>query len=269
VQDIAAEFSAIIYLSTCKVDSFSSQETQAQSVDKMASFSETKVLKYAKSASLIRDWALHNSRRLSRIYPKGSRVDSSNYSPIAAWGAGCQMVALNTQTHDDNYHINYGKFRDNGRSGYVLKPPYLLGQPSAVKASHPKVLSVHVLSGSQIPRPSGTAHSMDVVDPLVSVTISGAEVDCREQRTKTVNDNGFNPVWNEILTFKITDPDAAIITFNVLDEDFGGAVSFIAFCSLPLSTARCGIRMVPLYDAKGLKFGDHEFASLLVRIDIA
>jgi len=35
---------------------------------------------------------------LSRVYPKGQRIDSSNYCPIPFWNVGCQMVALNYQT---------------------------------------------------------------------------------------------------------------------------------------------------------------------------
>lgn len=34
----------------------------------------------------------------SRIYPKGARIDSSNYNPVPFWNAGCQMVSLNFQT---------------------------------------------------------------------------------------------------------------------------------------------------------------------------
>ncbi|KTF91676.1 hypothetical protein cypCar_00042248, partial [Cyprinus carpio] len=40
----------------------------------------------------------YNKRQMSRIYPKGGRVDSSNYMPQIFWNAGCQMVALNFQT---------------------------------------------------------------------------------------------------------------------------------------------------------------------------
>jgi hypothetical protein len=32
------------------------------------------------------------------------------------------MVALNYQTGDLPYHINFGKFLENGSTGYVLKP---------------------------------------------------------------------------------------------------------------------------------------------------
>lgn len=40
----------------------------------------------------------YNKRQMSRIYPKGTRMDSSNYSPQPFWTVGCQMVALNYQT---------------------------------------------------------------------------------------------------------------------------------------------------------------------------
>lgn len=40
----------------------------------------------------------YNKRQMSRIYPKGGRVDSSNYMPQIFWNAGCQMVSLNFQT---------------------------------------------------------------------------------------------------------------------------------------------------------------------------
>lgn len=40
----------------------------------------------------------YNKRQMSRIYPKGTRMDSSNYSPQPFWNVGAQMVALNYQT---------------------------------------------------------------------------------------------------------------------------------------------------------------------------
>lgn len=33
----------------------------------------------------------HNMDKLSRIYPAGSRTDSSNYNPVPMWNAGCQI----------------------------------------------------------------------------------------------------------------------------------------------------------------------------------
>ena len=37
-------------------------------------------------------------RQLVRTYPKGARIDSSNYNPVPFWNHGIQMTALNFQT---------------------------------------------------------------------------------------------------------------------------------------------------------------------------
>ena len=59
----------------------------------------------------------YNKRQMSRIYPRGGRVDSSNYMPQIFWNAGCQMVALNFQTPDLAMQLNQGKFEYNGSCG--------------------------------------------------------------------------------------------------------------------------------------------------------
>lgn len=40
----------------------------------------------------------HTKGHLVRVYPKGTRVDSSNYEPNDFWAMGCQLVTLNWQT---------------------------------------------------------------------------------------------------------------------------------------------------------------------------
>jgi len=40
----------------------------------------------------------HTHGHLVRVYPKGSRIDSSNYEPNVFWAMGCQLVAQNWQT---------------------------------------------------------------------------------------------------------------------------------------------------------------------------
>lgn len=67
----------------------------------------------------------HTKRELVRIYPDGSRVNSSNYSPIKPWACGCQIVALNYQTECPEMLINQAKFRPFGNTGFVLKPYFL------------------------------------------------------------------------------------------------------------------------------------------------
>ena len=62
----------------------------------MSSFPEEKAQKLIVEQG--RDFLLYNQRQLSRIYPRGTRVESSNYNPYVFWQVGCQMVALNYQT---------------------------------------------------------------------------------------------------------------------------------------------------------------------------
>ena len=45
----------------------------------MSSFSETAALNYLKTNAV--EFVNYNKRQMSRIYPKGTRADSSNYMP--------------------------------------------------------------------------------------------------------------------------------------------------------------------------------------------
>ena len=77
------------------------------------------------NAGMHAEWSTHNCSHISRVYPAGRRIDSSNYNPCAFWDAGVQMCALNYQTFDLGYQLNLAMFKANGGCGYVLKPPYL------------------------------------------------------------------------------------------------------------------------------------------------
>ena len=133
----------------------------------------------------------------SRIYPKGTRIDSSNYSPVTPWATGSQLVALNYQTGDLPYHINFGKFLENGSTGYVLKPDYMI-HPTVPEPTKGIRLILNVISASHLPKPGG-AQKGEIIDPFVVVHLTGPSIaDSFEVRTRTVNDNGFNPVWNQV-----------------------------------------------------------------------
>jgi hypothetical protein len=47
----------------------------------------------------------------------------------------------------------------------------------------------------------------------VEVEICGSEYDNAKVKTKTVGDNGFNPVWDECFDFTVKNPDLAMIRF--------------------------------------------------------
>lgn len=63
--------------------------SRAGKIHQMSSFGEGSAMKYSvQSASR---FMLYNKRQLSRIYPAGSRVNSSNYDPVNVWNCGCQI----------------------------------------------------------------------------------------------------------------------------------------------------------------------------------
>ena len=62
----------------------------------MSSFDETNAVSMLKENPV--EFVKYNKRQLSRIFPRGTRLDSSNFMPHVFWNAGCQLVALNYQT---------------------------------------------------------------------------------------------------------------------------------------------------------------------------
>nr|CUU00320.1 hypothetical transcript [Hymenolepis microstoma] len=92
----------------------------------MSSFNENAALGLIKRSCT--EFVCYNKRQMSRIYPRGNRVESSNYMPQIFWNAGCQMVALNFQTPDLAMQLNQGKFEYNGNCGYLLKPEFMRGR---------------------------------------------------------------------------------------------------------------------------------------------
>lgn len=63
----------------------------------MSSFAENKAEKLI-CREEIRFFLKYHQFQFSRVYPKGQRLDSSNYTPVPMWNSGSQMVALNYQT---------------------------------------------------------------------------------------------------------------------------------------------------------------------------
>jgi len=115
----------------------------------MSSFPESKVEKWL-TQNNCQFLLKYNRTQFTRIYPKGGRIDSSNYDPMKMWLNGIQMAALNYQTPDKAMHLNGAMFRQNGRSGYVLKSDIMFDEDfnpynrSTLKNVEPMTLTVKV-----------------------------------------------------------------------------------------------------------------------------
>jgi hypothetical protein len=256
------DLSAVIFLGVTKLHDFN--ESASIPCDMMSSFSEGKTEKLLRKD--IMAWIEHNKNHISRIYPSGLRVTSSNLDPIGAWSAGNQMVALNYQNGDIPVFLNHGKFLRNQQCGYVLKPPYMLLPRAGRDVDHmpPRILKLHVISGTHLPKPGGATVG-EIIDPYVKISLHGVGLDKMEARTRTIDDNGFNPVWDEIFTFRINNPDCAMLLFRVMDADLDRD-DFIGFSAIPILSLLEGYRVVTLYDNKCTRSGEMIYASLFIRV---
>ncbi|TRY66567.1 hypothetical protein DNTS_015935 [Danionella cerebrum] len=167
-----------------------------------------------------------NQRQLLRVYPSNYRVDSSNFNPQPFWNAGCHLVALNYQTEGRMLQLNRAKFAANGNCGYVLKPKCMckgafnpvLEDP--LPGHRKSQLVLKIISGQQLPKPKDSMlGDRGEANPFVEVEIVGLAIDCNKQQTRVVDDNGFNPMWEETLVFTLHMPHIALVRFMVWDHD--------------------------------------------------
>ncbi|XP_072316292.1 inactive phospholipase C-like protein 2 [Eucyclogobius newberryi] len=204
------------------------------------------------------DFVNYNKKFLARIYPSPMRIDSSNMNPQDFWKCGCQIVAMNYQTPGLMMDLNIGWFRQNGNCGYVLRPSIMREQVSYFSANtkdsvpgvSPQLLHIKIISGQNFPKPKGSGAKGDVVDPYVYVEIHGIPADCGEQRTRTVHQNGDNPLFDESFEFQINLPELAMVRFVVLDDDYIGD-EFIGQYTIPFECLQPGFRHVPLQSLTG------------------
>lgn len=190
----------------------------------------------------------HTETQLVRTYPAGMRIDSSNFNPLIFWAFGIQMVALNYQTEDASLHLNSAMFEQNGRCGYVPKPAVMWDRSHMMyrrfnpwekefDGLHACYLILNIISGQYVCPSNLTANV------LVEIEIIGIEVDCSKQKTKVIQRNALNPIWNDSFFFQINFRDLAFLKLSVLDASTNHLLSQRI---VPIKHLRPGYRHVRL-----------------------
>lgn len=201
-----------------------------------------------------------------RVYPKGLRIDSSNYNPLIAWSHGAQMVAFNMQGYGRPLWLMHGMFRANGGCGYVKKPEFLLEKTGLYRDLFDPEVNLPVKTTLKVTLYSGEGwdkefhHTyFDACSPpdfYAKVGIAGVPGDTSSMtdQTEPIKDS-WVPAWNKEFKFQLTVPELALLRIEIHErddilqkDDFGGQTC------LPVSELRQGIRAVPLHDRKGNEY---------------
>uniref|UniRef100_A0A3Q2Y959 1-phosphatidylinositol 4,5-bisphosphate phosphodiesterase n=1 Tax=Hippocampus comes TaxID=109280 RepID=A0A3Q2Y959_HIPCM len=237
------EMSTLVnYIEPVKFKSFE-LTTKRRKFFEMSSFVETKGMDTLKSFPS--EFVEYNKNQLSRIYPKGTRVDSSNYIPQLFWNVGCQMVALNFQTLDLAMQLNMGVFEYNGHSGYLLKPEFMRRTDKHFDPFTENLVDGIVANTVKVKVISGQFLSDKKVGVYVEVDIFGLPADTkRKYRTKTSNSNSLDPVWDDdaFVFNKVVLPTLASLRIAVFEENG----KFIGHRILPVSAIRPGYHYINL-----------------------
>ncbi|GFP93836.1 phosphoinositide phospholipase c 2 [Phtheirospermum japonicum] len=213
-----------------------------------------------------------NQTNLMRVYPKATRIDSSNFNPLIGWIHGAQMVAFNMQGHGRSLWLMQGMFRANGGCGYVKKPDIILNLGPNNEVFDPKrqlpvkrILKVKIYMGEGWNMDFHRTH-FDLYSPpdfYVKIGIAGVPLDSSMAKTKVIEDN-WTPVWNEEFEFPLSIPELALLRIEVHEFDMSDKDDFGGQTCLPVSELKTGIRAIPLHDHKGEKY---KSVKLLARFD--
>uniref|UniRef100_A0A8D2ZYF3 1-phosphatidylinositol 4,5-bisphosphate phosphodiesterase n=1 Tax=Scophthalmus maximus TaxID=52904 RepID=A0A8D2ZYF3_SCOMX len=210
----------------------------------MSSFNESVGLGYLKTNAI--EFVNYNKRQMSRIYPKGGRVDSSNYMPQIFWNAGCQMVSLNFQTPDLAMQLNQGKYEYNGSCGYLQKPDFMRRSDRMFDPFSETPVDGVIAATCSVQVFSGQFLSDKKIGTYVEVDMYGLPTDTirKEFRTRMVMNNGLNPAYNEepFVFRKVILPDLAVLRIAVYDDNN----KLIGQRILPLDGLQAGYRHISL-----------------------
>ncbi|XP_021720665.1 phosphoinositide phospholipase C 2-like [Chenopodium quinoa] len=201
-------------------------------------------------------------KNLLRVYPKGTRILSSNYDPFIGWAHGAQMVAFNMQGYGKYLWMMQGMFRANGGCGYVKKPDFLLScgpnnevfDPS-IRRKVKKTLKVKLYMGDGWHLDFHHKHFNQYSPPdfFTKLHMLGVPGDKKKVKTVPIVDQ-WVPLWNEEFEFPLTVPELALLRIEVRDYNMSRRHDFGGQTCLPVSELQTGIRAIPLYNKKGEKY---------------
>ncbi|KAL6594615.1 hypothetical protein ACP70R_048353 [Stipagrostis hirtigluma subsp. patula] len=186
-------------------------------------------------------------RNLLRIFPRSTRITSSNYNPLMGW-----------RGHGRKLWLTQGMFRANGGCGYVKKPDILMNSdPDKLfdpRANLPTKMrlkvTVYMGDGWRFDFRKTHFDKCSPPDFYARVGIAGVAADTRMEQTRVMMDNWI-PMWDHEFEFRLAVPELALLRVEVHESDNHQKDDFGGQTCLPVWELRPGMRSVRLSDHKG------------------
>lgn len=204
----------------------------------------------------------HNAHHLMRVFPKGTRISSSNLKPIAYWGIGAQICALNWQSFGASNQLNSALF--NGSDGYILKPAALrAGGNGKLGTGQMKKLRIHVAGATDIPLHE---ERDDEIKPYLTCTLhSPLDRSSEPPKRKTSpykhhklgflhrgdNPPSTDPIWDEQLEWEYEDNELVFLRMLIKSDDSWARNPKLAIAAVRLSYSSPGWSFIRMTDLKG------------------
>ncbi|KAA1473320.1 PLC-like phosphodiesterase [Dentipellis sp. KUC8613] len=204
----------------------------------------------------------HSQRHLRRVYPRGTRIESSNLNPLKFWQNGSQIAALNWQSYDRGVQLNEAMFA--GGPGWMPKPARFLpasDDDSSVDASSPKKskLSCEVVGLSS----RNVSKDTSSLSAYVRVQLWHQKEDLwrsKTVKTKDIQDGLADFMWDEKFEFEYDTDELTFIRLIVWQNvGYGRDVKLGIFVA-KVDHLETGWRFIRLLTSRGKDSG----ATLLV-----
>ncbi len=213
----------------------------------VTSISELKAFNYYSKIETRRALTQFSQKSFVRVYPKATRIYSSNYDITKSWISGCQMVSLNLQTlYDDYTLLNDIFFKSNKNLGFLLKPLFLRKGETKKYDSPELYCEFKIVSGLFLHKCFGNA--TDISEIYITIRIIGSHKDDESNFpvTSDVIENNFihANVEGASKKFEIYEKELSFFLIKI----FGDNEIVLARSVIPIIFLKEGYRVLNLYD---------------------
>ncbi|KAG6852952.1 hypothetical protein C0991_007932 [Blastosporella zonata] len=165
----------------------------------------------------------HAERHLRRIYPRGTRIGSSNLAPMQFWRSGAHVVSLNWQNFDRGMQLNEAMFV--GSPGWVARPTVLVAKKRKFQG--------RIVGISGLPPPNGRAGKTFNAYIRAQLLSSEKEKEWRSKTVKTQDELGLGAdvLWDGDWEWEFTDDELVFLRIVVSENEFGKDDKLVVFCA--------------------------------------